>query len=132
MAIELYPHNEKAYQAVKKMFETSNKAAVIHPTGTGKTPIAVKVINDYKDKKVLYLTANYQILSKFGTTLKEFDIKPSDVPYLKGQIYSNLLGLDNEALTEQFDLIVLDEFHRCGAKEWGNGFNNLLQNNENA
>ena len=132
MAIELYPHNEKAYQAVKKMFETSNKAAVIHPTGTGKTPIAVKVINDYKDKKVLYLTANYQILSKFGATLKEFDIKPNDVPYLKGQIYSNLLVLDNEALTEQFDLIVLDEFHRCGAKEWGNGVNTLLRNNENA
>jgi len=132
MAIELYPHNERAYQAVTKMFETSNRAAVIHPTGTGKTPIAVRVIEDYQDKKILFLTATYQILQKFAETLGSFNITSQDVPYLRGQIYSNLLSLAKDELKEQFDLIVLDEFHRCGAKEWGKGVQELLDNNENA
>lgn len=30
------------------------------------------------------------------------------------------------------DIIVLDEFHHCGAPEWGNGINRLIQRNPNA
>lgn len=40
MSIHLYKHNEDAYRAVETMLEEKQMAAVIHPTGTGKSMIA--------------------------------------------------------------------------------------------
>lgn len=49
--IKLFEHNETAYiSAVRKLAETG-KAAVIHPTGTGKSFIAFKLCEDNADKK---------------------------------------------------------------------------------
>lgn len=39
MSIHLYKHNEDAYRAVETMLEEKQMAAVIHPTGTGKSMI---------------------------------------------------------------------------------------------
>ena len=36
MGFILLPHNQKAYDNVKALFKKRNRAAVIHPTGTGK------------------------------------------------------------------------------------------------
>ena len=46
MSIELLPHGQQAYENVKKIFEKDNRAAVIHPTGTGKSYIALKLAED--------------------------------------------------------------------------------------
>ena len=43
MGAELFKHNKIAYKAVTDMLETTGKAAVIHPTGTGKSFIAFKL-----------------------------------------------------------------------------------------
>ena len=37
MAICLYEHNQSAYRAAEAMLSSEGKAAVIHPTGTGKS-----------------------------------------------------------------------------------------------
>ena len=37
MAISLYPHNASAYEAAVSMLAETGKAAVVHPTGTGKS-----------------------------------------------------------------------------------------------
>ena len=37
MAANLYKQNEEAYNSALKMLNTRGKAAVIHPTGTGKS-----------------------------------------------------------------------------------------------
>ena len=44
MSIHLYKHNEDAYRAVEIMLEEKQMAAVIHPTGTGKSMIAFKLV----------------------------------------------------------------------------------------
>lgn len=132
MAIDLYPHNKKAYLAVKEMFETQNKAAVIHPTGSGKTTIAVETMLDYAEGRILYLTSSYQILTKFSETVKSFGLGKKELPNLSGQIYSNLLSFEEKDFDAQFDLIILDEFHRCGAPEWNKGVAKLLAKNPNA
>lgn len=36
MAVQLFEHNAKAYQAAVKMMQQYGKAAIVHPTGTGK------------------------------------------------------------------------------------------------
>ena len=43
MALRLFEHNEKAYHAAVRMMEQYGKAAIVHPTGTGKSYIASKM-----------------------------------------------------------------------------------------
>ena len=40
--IKLYSHNQKAYNLAVTMLEDTKKAAIVHPTGTGKSFIAFK------------------------------------------------------------------------------------------
>ena len=42
MSIHLFKHNQEAYNSVTAMLEREKMAAVIHPTGTGKSLIAFK------------------------------------------------------------------------------------------
>ena len=51
MANILFEHNRIAYESVLRIFETENRAAVVHPTGTGKSFIGFQLCEDYADKK---------------------------------------------------------------------------------
>lgn len=42
----LFEHNQKAYKAAVSMMEETGKAAVIHPTGTGKSFIGFQLCTD--------------------------------------------------------------------------------------
>ena len=44
MSMTLNPVNEAAFQKAVQSLETLNRAAVFHPTGTGKSCIAWKVV----------------------------------------------------------------------------------------
>lgn len=57
MAIELFKHNQDAYAAAVQMLQTTRKAAVIHPTGTGKAFIAFKLCEDHPEKTICWLSA---------------------------------------------------------------------------
>ena len=48
MKIELFEHNQTAYLAALHMMRTTGKAAVIHPTGTGKSFIGFKLKSEAK------------------------------------------------------------------------------------
>ena len=56
MAISLYKHNEEAWLAAREMLEETRKAAVVHPTGTGKSFIGFKLCDEYPDKTVCWLS----------------------------------------------------------------------------
>jgi len=49
--IKLFEHNETAYISAAQMLKETGKAAVIHPTGTGKSFIAFKLCYDNAVKK---------------------------------------------------------------------------------
>ncbi|WP_243136777.1 DEAD/DEAH box helicase family protein [Faecalibacterium prausnitzii] len=53
MALRLFEHNEKAYHGAVRMMEQYGKAAIVHPTGTGKSYIAFKLIEDNPEATVL-------------------------------------------------------------------------------
>lgn len=56
--IELYPHNQIAYDKLRDMLSHSDRACVIHPTGTGKFVIIAKLVQDNPDKRFLLLGTN--------------------------------------------------------------------------
>ena len=55
--MNLLAHNKKAYNGVQKHLKTSNRTCVIHPTGTGKSMIALQLIEDNPNSRILYITS---------------------------------------------------------------------------
>lgn len=109
MRTQLKPHNRIAYQKVMAAFETSRMTCVCHPTGTGKSYITAAVAESFD--KVLILAPNDFVLDQVHDVLAwKNGVTYHNYPWLIHNIYD---------VTERYDLIVLDEFHRTGADEWG-------------
>lgn len=126
MSIELYSHNAEAYKAVLALFESTGRAAVIHPTGTGKSFIAFKLCEDFPEAKVLWLSPSEYIFGTQLQNLKEASdgYEPENIEFCT---YARLMRMDEGEMGEIYpDYIVLDEFHRCGAELWGQGVRTLL------
>jgi len=133
MSITLREHNQIAYEEIKRIFKRSNRAAVIHPTSTGKTYIALKLIVDNKDKKTLYLAHSTAILHNVKRTIIDANMTMADFRNLQRMTYQKLIRLSDEELNAlEVDFIVVDEFHHCGAPEYEKGIKRLLKRNPDA
>ncbi len=124
--IELFEHNKIAYKAAVAMLSETGKAAVIHPTGTGKSFIGFKLCEDNPDKLVCWLSPSEYIFKTQIENLQEASdgYEPGNIKFFT---YAKLMNLTAKELYEiRADYIVLDEFHRCGAEMWGHGVQNLL------
>lgn len=102
------------------------RAAVVHPTGTGKSFIGFKLCEDNPEKVVCWLSPSEYI---FKTQLENLSAAADGfVPQnIKFFTYARLMNATDEEISEITpDFIVLDEFHRCGAEQWGKGVEKLL------
>lgn len=125
--LKLYEHNHTAYRAALDLMDRNGKAAVIHPTGTGKSIIAFKLVEEHPDKRICWLSPSIYIVRTQRENVCRLDPNFSDenVRYFT---YARLMNMDAGELQEiQPDYIILDEFHRCGAAEWGKGVQALLR-----
>ena len=124
--LDLYDHNKTAYRSAMKLMENTGKAAVIHPTGTGKSIIAFKLIEDHPDKRICWLSPSSYIVQTQRENVRHLEPNFSDA-HVCYCTYARLMYMDMAELQAlQPDFIILDEFHRCGAAEWGTGVKNLL------
>lgn len=126
MPTELYSHNKRAYENAVSLLETRKKAAVIHPTGTGKSFIAFKLCEDNPDKKICWLSPSEYIFATQLENLKKASngYAPENISFFT---YAKLMNMDKAEISEiKPDYIILDEFHRCGAEMWGQGVDRLL------
>ena len=126
MSIKLFEHNQSAYESVLEMLSDEGKAAVVHPTGTGKSYIGFKLCEQFSEKIVCWLSPSEYI---FNTQLE--NLKQDSDGWLPENItfftYAKLMLMTDSELTDiKPDYIVLDEFHRCGAEMWGDGVDRLL------
>ena len=138
MGISLFEHNQTAYDAAVSMLDTAGKAAVIHPTGTGKSFIAFKLCEDHPQKTVCWLSPSEYIFytqvenwkaagGKLQGKNKEEDRQTSIIPNIRFYTYAKLMYINQDTFEKiQPDYIILDEFHRCGATQWGSGVKKLL------
>ncbi len=125
MNLKLYPHNHEAFIKVEQLLKTKGKAAVIHPTGTGKSYIAYALIVSHPDKEFLWISPNEYIYRTQLDMLEKgqgFTLK--NVVF---RTYAWVLKHPEKLIDVQFDYIILDEFHRVGAKRWGEGVKRILE-----
>lgn len=133
MGVELFKHNAIAYEKVTEMFETENRACVVHPTGCGKSFISLKWLEENRDKRAIYLAPTVSILRQITKHIESCGMSMKDFPFLKRYTYSKLSKMTDEEISKlDVDMIVLDEFHRCGASEWSRGIATLINNNNTA
>lgn len=133
MKEKLFPHNQLVYDKVMNMFNFTNKVAVVQATGTGKGFLASAFINSkmFKGKNILVLAPNSDILINYQ---KNFGVENSSNITLK--LYQGLLSLYKgevdkknrsfEYYCKNIDLVIIDEFHRVGAEQWGKAVKDLI------
>lgn len=127
MSIKLFEHNQTAFDDALEMLEETGKAAVVHPTGTGKSYIGFKLCEQFPDKTICWLSPSEYIYKTQLENLKEDSDgwQPENVKFFT---YAKLMLMTEVELQDiQPDYIILDEFHRCGAEMWGDGVNHLLE-----
>lgn len=126
MSIKLFEHNQSAYESVLEMLSDEGKAAVVHPTGTGKSYIGFKLCEQFPDKIVCWLSPSEYVFNTQLENLKQDcdGWQPENITFFT---YAKLMLMtDSELAAINPDYIVLDEFHRCGAEMWGEGIDRLL------
>lgn len=125
----LHEHNRKTYENICSMYnEGIQRVAVVQPTGSGKSLLMQKLIEDNPDSRFFVLSTSHKINDQFKTKLDE-----EMLDRLNFNINCNMPNMDSE--TMQFlqpDFILLDEMHRALAKEWSKGINALLDMYPNA
>ena len=148
--IRLKDYQQRAYDNVNKIFEDHKFAQVILPTGAGKSFVALAQMQKYAEEhpgeKMLYLAPQDEILNQIKNYIIKYvhgkqntvgktedEIIAEIFPNISFETYSGLLAKrGQEVIKEQYGMIVLDELHRTGAKEWEGKIDGLLDNqNEN-
>lgn len=122
----MFKHNLNAYAAAISMMKQTGKAAVVHPTGTGKSFIAFQLCMDNKEKKICWLSPSEYI---FETQKEKWLLAGGqELDNIQFITYARLMRMKGEKLADiKPDYIILDEFHRCGAAQWGDGANRLRE-----
>ena len=125
MSVKLFQHNNDAYNSALEMLSVANKAAIIHPTGTGKSFIGFKLCEENKDKIVCWLSpSEYIFETQIDNWVRAGGEKLNNVKFFT---YARLMNMSaDEIKLVSPDYIILDEFHRCGADMWGQGVNRLI------
>jgi len=125
MSVQLFSHNQIAYRSAIQMLTLCGKAAIVHPTGTGKSFIGFQLCAEHLNATVCWLAPSEYI---YKTQLENWE-KAGGEPLKNVQFYTyaKLMLLSLEQLSAiSPDYIVIDEFHRCGAEMWGAGVQRLL------
>ncbi len=144
--LELQEHQQDAYNAVQKTYEQGNRAAVVIPTGCGKSFIALKLMEDNRDKNILFLAPTIAIKNQMYNYIAKYivgeeptserpakKIAKEHFPNLEIRLYQTLLKVSDENMEKYHaDIIIMDELHRTGAEKWGEKVNTLLEKNPNA
>ena len=78
VAIELFAHNQKAYESALQMLEDEHKTAVIHPTGTGKSFIGFQFVDEHPDWKICWISPSDYI---FQTQLENVSKVKKDISF---------------------------------------------------
>lgn len=134
MFIELFDHNMAAYKFAVSMMDRTGKAAVIHPTGTGKSFIGFKYAEEYPNSRILWLTpsdySDYIVKTQLENLKNEGGAELENVTFVT---YAKLMLMDDAEISELTpDTIICDEYHRAGAEKWQEGFDRLIAMYPNA
>lgn len=111
--IELLEHNKETYKRLCDVLEDNNKCALVQATGTGKSYIAGKYIEEHANTALILVPTN-AIADAWSDLLSE---TKQEVDIITYQAFAkephNYLD---------YDLVIADEMHHLGSDVWGKKF----------
>lgn len=130
MSMTLNPVNEAAFQKAVQSLETLNRAAMFHPTGTGKSCIAWKVVEAHPQTTFFWLVAGAQRLALRQAELTRYNggTLPGNVRFCDCEKLAAATPEQWVRLGEQKPgCIVLDCYHELSAVCWAQSVQKLLR-----
>ncbi len=141
----LQSHQLAAYNNVLEKYKTGNKAAVVIPTGCGKSFISLQLMVDNQNSNIMLIAPSNAIKSQMYNYIAKYivgknvskeepakKIAEEYFPNMKIITYQSLLRMDEEVMKKlNLDVLILDELHRTGAEKWGDKIDKLLDYNSN-
>ena len=120
--VRLHAHNQVTFDAAMVSLNEGKRVACVQATGTGKSYVIAKTMNQFPKEKKLVIAPSNHILNQ----------QKSVAPWLNRSTryitYASAKNLTSDDLTKMNPaLIVLDEFHRAGADVWGEGVERILE-----
>ena len=99
MSLQLFEHNQAAFNAALEMLHDTSKAAIVHPTGTGKSYIGFKLCEQFSDKTICWLSPSEYIYKTQLENLKEDSDgwQPENVKFFT---YAKLMLMSDSELSE--------------------------------
>lgn len=124
--VELHAHNKYAFEQLVSLLKIHNKVTVIQATGTGKSFIMMKLLQENPNKNIIIVEPSNlimeQIKSKYSGSL-------DNVYFISYQKLYKYKICELERINP--DIILFDEMHRLGAKKWVMGYINISALNKN-
>lgn len=130
MSMTLNPVNEAAFQKAVQSLETLNRATVFHPTGTGKSCIAWKVVEAHPQTTFFWLVAGAQRLALRQAELTRYNggTLPGNVRFCDCEKLAAATPEQWVRLGEQKPgCVVLDCYHELSAVCWAQSVQKLLR-----
>lgn len=130
MSMTLNPVNEAAFQKAVQSLETLNRAAVFHPTGTGKSCIAWKVVEAHPQTTFFWLVAGAQRLALRQAELTRYNggTLPGNVRFCDCEKLAAATPEQWVRLGEQKPgCVVPDCYHELSAVCWAQSVQKLLR-----
>lgn len=123
----LKPHNKETYKKIEKTLRLTNKTCIIQPTGSGKSYLILKLIEDYvkQNRHIIVIEPQKYIFDQLQDKMRKYGLLSNKVKFIT---YSALGKMDNNKI-KQFtlpNLVIIDEMHRAGAPIWGSGLQKMF------
>ena len=153
--LELLPHQEEAYTEVEKLFKEKGKAAVVFPTGCGKSFVLLKYILEHPDDRILFLSPRHAIKDQMYEYIVRYiggDSRPIEeikqesgslkqaakkyIPNIECMLYQTIMGLEEKVSIDEMigklkpDIIIVDEMHHLKTKSIREAGNKVLDEDE--
>ncbi len=120
--IELLEHNKETYKRLCDVLEDNNKCALVQATGTGKSYIAGKYIEEYANKALILVPTN-AIADAWSDLLRGAEKEVEIITY---QAFAR-----EPHNFFDYDLVIADEMHHLGSDVWGKKFVETYLQSEN-
>lgn len=112
--VHLLEHNIGTYKQVKCTLLKKHQVALVQATGTGKSFIMLKLLEDlFGGMRVLYVVPYHRIGENFESYVEFKELKPT-LESFTVKTYDSFSSSKTPAV-EDYDVVMIDEFHHLGS-----------------
>lgn len=122
MKVDLLQHNQAAYEKIQEIFKTNNKTCIVQPTGSGKSYLMLKLVEDYinDNRDIVIIEPQRYIFDQLKEKMDKYGLPKDKMKFIT---YSALGKMDCEKVKKFTSpcMVIVDEMHRAGAHTWIKG-----------